>query len=293
MMIFEVCQGSVLALGFSPDGETLLISGKDGTLKMWSPPVPVRELPTKNREVPCFAYSSKGEMLAFATSDHSIYVHRFADGSFTSLPKQNLGVTGLGFLQSDQTLAVSLGDRMNPTHHSKPLFLWNLASPGIKPFQAGINNGVRSLAVHSSKRLLAWATDHRLIGVRDLGKPTTLFEKKLSLDPRRIQFSPDGKLLAVAYDWRCEIFPIEKRHEATGCIGHKGVVTSLAFTPDGKQLLTGSWDQTVKVWDVATGEEQASFDWRIGRIVELTIAPDGLRAAAGSEQGQVVVWDLE
>lgn len=293
MMIFEVCQGSVLALGFSPDGETLLVSGKDGTLKMWSPPVLVRELPTKNREVTCFAYSSRGEMLALATSDQSIYLHRFADGSFTPLPKPNLGVTGLGFLQSDQTLAVSLGDRMNPTHHGKPLFLWNIPTPGVKPFQAGINNGIRSLAVHPSKRLLAWATDHRLVAVRDLSKPTAIFEKKLSTDPRRIQFSPDAKLLAVASDWRCEIDQIEKRHEAISCVGHKGVVSSLAFTPDGKRLLTGSWDQTVKVWDTQTGEEQASYDWQIGRIVDLVIAPDGLRAAAGSEQGRVVVWDME
>jgi WD40 repeat protein len=48
----------------------------------------------------------------------------------------------------------------------------------------------------------------------------------------------------------------------------------------------------VRVWDVATGHELASYKWDvIGRVFCVTFAPDGLRLAAGGDAGRVVVWD--
>jgi len=40
---------------------------------------------------------------------------------------------------------------------------------------------------------------------------------------------------------------------------HTGAVVSVAFSLDGKTLATGSWDRTVKLWDVATGKERATL----------------------------------
>jgi eukaryotic-like serine/threonine-protein kinase len=38
--------------------------------------------------------------------------------------------------------------------------------------------------------------------------------------------------------------------------GHTGIVTSVAFTPDGRLLISGSWDRTVKVWDLTRLEKK-------------------------------------
>jgi len=35
-------------------------------------------------------------------------------------------------------------------------------------------------------------------------------------------------------------------------LGHTGVVTSVAFSPDGKKIISGSWDNTIKLWDIAS-----------------------------------------
>ena len=37
--------------------------------------------------------------------------------------------------------------------------------------------------------------------------------------------------------------------------GHSDTVTSVAYSPDGKHIISGSWDSTVKVWNAATGKE--------------------------------------
>src|SRR5262245_60352983 len=65
--------------------------------------------------------------------------------------------------------------------------------------------------------------------------------------------------------------------------GHTAVVTSVAITADGKTLASGGYDQTVKLWDVATGKEVAALKGR-GPIA---LTPDGKTLATGGENDTV------
>jgi WD40 repeat protein len=85
----------------------------------------------------------------------------------------------------------------------------------------------------------------------------------------------------------------EKFKERTVLKGHEDCVIVAAFTPDGRTLVTASWDRTIRTWDVETGRQTNSFDWGLGRMFTVAVAPDGMTAAAGGEQPHVVVWDLQ
>jgi WD40 repeat protein len=72
---------------------------------------------------------------------------------------------------------------------------------------------------------------------------------------------------------------------------HSDRITALAFTADGKHLVTGSADRTVRLWDVTTGKEVQRLDGHKGKVVAVAVSPDGRIASLGAEQA-LLLWDV-
>jgi WD40 repeat protein len=83
----------------------------------------------------------------------------------------------------------------------------------------------------------------------------------------------------------------EPREPTATLTGHTGRVTSVAVSPDGQTLASGSSDQTVKLWDVATGKERATLRGHTKEVYALAFAPDGRTLASGGADGAVKLWD--
>ncbi|MFO0881039.1 MAG: WD40 repeat domain-containing protein [Gemmataceae bacterium] len=77
--------------------------------------------------------------------------------------------------------------------------------------------------------------------------------------------------------------------------GHKEAVYSITYSPDGKFLVTGSGDPSVKVWDATTGKELKTFagpNGHKGLILSLAVAPDGSQFATAAADNSARVWDF-
>ncbi|KAJ1484419.1 WD40-repeat-containing domain protein, partial [Baffinella frigidus] len=77
--------------------------------------------------------------------------------------------------------------------------------------------------------------------------------------------------------------------------GHSGEVFSAAFSPDGKRVVSGAWDGTVKILDAATGVEVRSIDAHVDyQVATVDFSPDGRRIVSGSpSENRVKIWDAE
>lgn len=96
-----------------------------------------------------------------------------------------------------------------------------------------------------------------------------------------MQYSPDGTLLAVASSIGVWLYETETYQERALLTGHTSLVSSVCFSPDGRILASGSWDETVKLWNVATGTLQRTLN-SFGSVTGVHFSPDGRTLAVES-----------
>jgi WD40 repeat protein len=173
--------------------------------------------------------------------------------------------------------------------------LWNLEVGKVERHLEGSVEIVTNLALMADgSRVLAGSKDGsvRLWNTKT-GRELHRFRQE---NAQQVAVSPDGSLMAVAdsTDNAIKIWNVRTGEEVRRLTGHTGAVTSVAFSPDGRWVLSGSHDGTMRRWDVAQEGEGRIFRRPLGWWVScVAFTPDGRRVIAGYHDYSIRLWDLE
>ena len=88
--------------------------------------------------------------------------------------------------------------------------------------------------------------------------------------------------------------PITENKDKVVCLqtleGHSGYVESVAYSPDGTKIISGSTDKTIKIWNANTGECLQTLEGHLDIIWSVAFSPDGTKIISGSDDTTIKIW---
>ncbi|MCY3553269.1 MAG: cohesin domain-containing protein [Candidatus Poribacteria bacterium] len=108
-----------------------------------------------------------------------------------------------------------------------------------------------------------------------------------------IAYSPDGTRLAVSSSIGIWIYDANTYAEVALFTEHTQPVNSVAYSPDGKMLVSGSADNTVRLWNAHTGQLLNTLEEHTGDVTSVAFSPNGKMFVSGSRDNTARLWDTD
>jgi serine/threonine protein kinase/WD40 repeat protein len=285
----------ILGLTFTPAGR-LLAADQDGTVRFWDAETG-RELASTEAtgRIDGGVFSPDGKRFAGIGEAGVVRIWDTGTGRLVlSLQADAKAIVGMAFSPDSRYLAAGGDD--------KAVKLWDLGTGrNIRTLQ-GHPGPVTAVAFDPAGQRLA-SGSHAQIKLWDLGSGREILATRGRVGKiEGLTFSPDGRYLASCSDDRVRLWDVETGLPRASFKGHTDFVSSVCFSPDGQRLASGSNDQTVRLWDVSTGQETVTLFLNPAqapnvfenRLTGLAFSSDGQRLALATSRQQkqiVCIWE--
>jgi WD40 repeat protein/serine/threonine protein kinase/tetratricopeptide (TPR) repeat protein len=275
-------------LAITPDGTTVVSGYTDASVRVWDVATGKERaaLLGHKRRVWRVAISPDGQTLASGSLDNTVRLWDLANSALLATLTVGDSVRSVAFSPDGKTLAVGT--------ESGALEFWDVSARKRRFKLPALSAPTLALAYSPDGKLLAtgqgWKQPDMPGGVKVLDvtsePPRLLFQGELVISAA---FSPDSKLLATCKGAAVKIWSVPAVELKATFASLTSGVESVVFSADGKSIIFGCHDRTVRLWEFASGATRI-VGVHLGGVQAVAIVPKSDLLASASEDGTVKLW---
>lgn len=237
------------------------------------------------------AISSDDTLIASGGMDGKIRIWDILDGRQLYALGENGAVIEVVFSPDDRHVLCAVRSKDD----KYLLQVWDYRKQKLRETIGDYDQRINSVAYSPEGSLIAFGSDDGTVRVLDVenGRSIREYETRRNEGVLAVSWSHDGSYLAGGVSWGGDVFLWDVSKDQSGKVleGHSDWVNDVLYSPDGRTLISGGKDGSVRKWDVSTGKERSNIrEWWWGEINALAIDESYTHLAGASSKGEIVVW---
>ena len=277
-------EGVIFNVDWSPDGERILTAGEDGTTMLLdaSTGAAIHTLDGHTDAVRDVMWSPDGNLIASASLDGTARIWDAETGDeLLAIGDHTGGVTGVAWSPDGERIVTASEDGLAR--------VWDVSTGEVLLNLIGHSAPLMDVAYSPAGDQIASASLDGTARVWDASSGELLVTRHgLTNELQSVVWSPDGNWLAVGDGRNENIWDMSA--QPLKLVGHAGINSDGAWSPDGTRIATSGFDGTTRIWDAATGEALLALE-HPDQVPYFAWSPDGTRIATPCGDGIARIWD--